>query len=334
MKYRAVSTSLLSILLLASAASAEPLKLCLDDSAPPFSSNREGKADGFDLKLADAIAGKLGRDLEVQWFHTEDQPEAGKDTKTIVSALLSDNRCELAGSYPLLSSALDNWIPEKGRLPRFKGGTPEDRRRSVALKQLAATTPFIYTALAVAFGPDVSERKVRDLDDLDGLWIGVEQSSVVDVTLMLYQNGRLLKYLRHIPAGSGLFDRLEAGEYRVVLADLHRVDGYRLVHPKTKIKQSGYLHPGGFNLGFVGLASNSPLLQQVNEIIESALRDGTVERLASEAGLTYLSPRAPAVRSAPSIAELASAGAGSEEAADRKQSFRNEKRDPNGTNQE
>jgi ABC-type amino acid transport substrate-binding protein len=287
------------------AGAAEPLRMCLDDSAPPFSFSADGKTGGFDLALAQAIAGKLDRSLSVQWFSTEDQPEAGKETKTSVAALLADGRCDLAGAYPLLADALGGELADAGHLPRYKGGTREDRRRSIPLNPLMATAPFIYTAPTVVLGPTASVAAIRTLADLGGLRIGVEQSSVADIILMLYEHNRLLPQLHHVPPGSGLLERLDAGEYDAVLVDLHRFDGYRVTHPTNALRPSGYLHPAGFNLGFVGLTRQADLIHAVDAMIGQWLRDGTIQRMAANAGLTYLPPRDPPVRPSLSLPDLA-----------------------------
>ena len=287
------------------ASAAEPLRMCLDESAPPFSFNTDGKTGGFDLALAQAIAGELDRSLSIQWFSTEDQPEAGKDTKTSVAALLGDDRCDLAGAYPLLAGSLGSDLSDAGHLPRYKGGTREDRRRSIPLSPLMATAPFIYTAPTVVLGPTGSGTTIHTLADLDGVRIGVEQSSVADIILMLYEHNRLLPRLHHIPPGRGLLERLDAGEYDAVLVDLHRFDGYRVTHPTTALKLTGYLHPVGFNLGFVGLARQSDLIHAIDAMIGRWLQDGTIERMAANAGLTYLPPRDPPVRPSLSLADLA-----------------------------
>jgi ABC-type amino acid transport substrate-binding protein len=287
------------------AGAAEPLRICLDDSAPPFSFNNDGKARGFDVALAEAIAAKLDRSLSVQWFSTEDQPEAGKETKTSVAALLADDRCDLAGAYPLLADALGGELADVGHLPRYKGGSREDRRRSIPLNPLLATAPFIYTAPAVVLGPTASVTTIHTLADLDGVRIGVEQSSVADIILLLYEHNRLLPRLHHIPPGRGLLERLDAGEYDAVLVDIHRFDGYRVMHPGTALKLTGYLHPVGFNLGFVGLARQADLIHAVDAMIGQWLQDGTIERIAANAGLTYLPPRDPPVRPSLSLADLA-----------------------------
>ena len=287
------------------AEAAEPLRICLDDSAPPFSFNSDGKARGFDLALAQAIAGKFDRSLSVQWFSTEDQPEAGKETKTSVAALLADDHCDLAGAYPLLADALGGELADVGHLPRYKGGTREDRRRSIPLNPLMATAPFIYTAPAVVLGPTASVTSVQTLADLDGVRIGVEQSSVADIILMLYEHNRLLPRLHHIPPGRSLLERLDVGEYDAALVDLHRFDGYRVAHPATALKLTGYLHPVGFNLGFVGLARQADVIHAIDAMISQWLQDGTIEHMAANAGLTYLPPRDPPVRPPLSLADLA-----------------------------
>jgi len=306
MRSRAWLAALAALTLAAPHARAdEALRMCLDQSAPPFSFNEEGKTGGFDLTLAQAIAGKLDRRLSVQWFSTEEQPEAGKDTKTSVAALLADNRCDLAGAYPLLADALGGELSDVGHLPRYKGGTREDRRRSIPLNPLMATAPFIYTAPTVVLGPSASVSAVGTLADLEGMRIGVEQSSAADIILMLYQHNRLVPQLHHIPPGRGLLERLDAGEYDAVLVDIHRFDGYRVTHPTTALKLAGYLHPAGFNLGFVGLAGQADLIHAIDAMIGRWLQDGTIERMAASAGLTYLPPRDPPVHPPLSLADLA-----------------------------
>jgi ABC-type amino acid transport substrate-binding protein len=273
------------------AKAAEPLRVCLDENAPPFSFKRASRIGGFDLALTQAIADKLGRGLSVQWFEAEDQPEKGKETKTGNAALLADKRCDLAGAYPLFTDSLAGSLSQQARLPNYQGRTRDDRRRAIALSELMASRPYIYSAPTVVLGPKAADKTVDSLADLDGVRIGAEQSSLSDIILMLYQGGRLSR-------------RLEAGDYDAVLVDIHRFDGYRVDHPETALKLTGFLHPIGFNLGFVGLAGNADLISAVSRAIGDLLASGAMEDLAKKAGLTYLAPREPAIRPSPLIADL------------------------------
>jgi len=306
--------SLFCLLLLATfsasqAYPADPLRLCLDDSAPPFSVYAGDTQGGFDVRLAQSIANRLGRDLSIQWFSTEDLPEAGEGTKVSVAALLADGRCDLAGSYPLLDDSVGDPFALHGRLPRTKGGNRADRARSVALSRLMPTIPFIYTAPIVVVGPSSTVTSIDSLSQLKDLRIGVEQSSLDDIILTLYQDGSLLSRLHHITPGGGLLERLEAGEYDAVLVDQHRFGGYRAAHPNTKLREAHARLPHGFNLGFLGLARNSNLILSVNAVIGELISDGTVERIAKEEGLTYIPPRNPALRPALSLSDLANSEA-------------------------
>ena len=291
-------------LLAPGAKAADPLRICLDQDAPPFSLKRGDRVGGFDLALAQTIAEKMGRSLSVQWFEAEDQPEKGKDTRTSVAALLADKRCDLGAAFPLFADSLAGPQTEHARLPRYQGRTNEDRRRAVALSELIGSQPYIYTAPAVVLGPKIAGKVINNLADLDGVRIGVEQSSFPDVILTLYQNGRLLPNVAHIVPGRGLLERFEAGQYDAALVDIHRFDGYRSDHPETALRLSRYLHPFGFNLGFVSRAREVELMSAVNRVINKLLDDGEVEVQAKRAGLTYLAPREPAVRLSPTIVDL------------------------------
>ena len=47
----------------------------------------------------------------------------------------------------------------------------------------------------------------------------------------------------------------KAATIEATLIPVHRFDAYRIGHPDTKLRLSGYYLPIGFNMGFVGLAS-------------------------------------------------------------------------------
>jgi transposase len=103
-----------------------------------------------------------------------------------------------------------------------------------------------------------------------------------------------LKQFRRIATRRGqLFAGLESGEADAALIPVHRFDAYRIAHPDSKLAPSGYYLPIGFNMGFVGLASASPLIEQANGAIDAMLKDGELAALARAAQMTYLPPRLP-----------------------------------------
>lgn len=297
----------LALVLLAAVAlpaRAEPaLTVCLDRSIPPLSFKQGDRKGGFDLAVADAVARRLGRTLIVQWF------EGGRDLDDHpdrqANALLSDGHCQLVGGYALIADALGTPGADRSRLPMYEGAKTADRRRWVRLGSLMATHPYRFEPLTIVLGPKAAERAVRQLSDLTGLRLGVEETTLADAVLRAYGGGQFMEQITHVVPGRGLLDGLEGGNYDAVLVELSEFDAYRQQHPQTRLRASGYYHSLGFNMGFVGLATEAALVAEVGSVLDEMLATDEPRRLAQETGVTYLPPRSPDVRVSISRADLA-----------------------------
>jgi ABC-type amino acid transport substrate-binding protein len=281
---------------------AEPLRVCLQSDDPPLSSRDSGT--GFDVALSRAIAERLGRPLAIQWFVTRKDPDSNPPREA--SALLSDNRCQLVGEYPLMTGTLGHLDGATGKLPPFAGRTAEDRRRSISLHDLVPTAPYRFDALGIVLSPSHAGMAVRRLADLAGLRLGVEIHTVPDLIAMQYEQGRLAERVAHFTDPAPLFGALEAGRIDAALVDLHELDAWRAARPNTRIARSGYTHSIGFNMAFVGIAREQPLIAQVDAVLSDLLRGDELRLIAERSGLTWLPPRSPAI--APSVPLAAFAG--------------------------
>ena len=279
------------------------LKVCLDEDLPPLSSHHQGAADrGFDVALAEAVAGRLGRSLKIQWFESKLDEDSSPALEA--NALLSDDRCALVGSYALTKDSLVVPGVKTAKLPGFEGATRDDRRRRVPLGVLAPSQPYIYSPLTIALGPKAPEkalekargRSIAGVGDLAGLRIGIESGTLADAILMTFEQGRLIDNITHlVPGRDDLLGALDRGDFDATLLDLRRFDAYRAAHPDTRLAASGYFYPIGANRGYVGLASDPDLLAAVNKALSDLLAAGTIAELGRAAGLTYLPPREPAI---------------------------------------
>jgi ABC-type amino acid transport substrate-binding protein len=281
----------------------EALRVCLDENIPLYSVHRGDTSNGFDLAVARAVARRLERTLEVQWFESKLDEESSSALHA--NALLSDGKCDLVGGYALVRSALGRPGAETSRLPDHDGAKPADRRRRVPLGVLVPSKPYHHAPLTVVMGATAASKHIAGLADLDGLRVGVERGTFADAVLMLFDGGRLAGRIAHVVPGRGeLLPRLEDGDYDATLVELRRFDAYRAANPKTRLVASGYYYRIGFNMGFVGLSTRSALIEQVNQAIEAMLDDGEPSALAQAAGLTYLPPRQPAILENLSLGDL------------------------------
>jgi len=299
-----LSISAMTALLVAAATTTvaradDVLKICLDEDLPPLSAHHRGTPDrGFDVALAEAIAGRLGRPLKIQWFESKLDEDSSPALES--NALLSDGRCSLVGGYALTKDSLVVPGVKTAKLPGFEGATREDRRRRVPLGVLAPSRAYIYSPSTVLLGPKALEkmpdRRVTGVGDLAGLRIGVESGTLADAILMTFNNGRLIDNITHlVPGLDDLLGALERGDVDATLLDLRRFDAYRASHPDTRLAPSGYYYPIGANRGYVGLASDPDLLVAVNKALTELQTAGTIAELGRAAGLTYLPPREPTI---------------------------------------
>lgn len=282
------------------AGAAEPLTVCLEEDSPPYSFKFRSRRGGFDLAVAGAVAAKLGRELRVQWFENELDEDAVPMWEA--SALLSAGLCDLIGGYVLMATMLGQPVQARGALPDHEGGRGGFRGPRVELRAIAASRPYHRAALAVILGADAGERKIGGLEDLAGLRIGAEVSSLASAILVSHGGGELVPDLSHVAPTKGLLRRMEEGEFQATLFEIHRFDWYRRNHADTKLRASGYYHPLGYNFGFAALEGSAELLARVNTALEALGRTGEIERLALESGLTFIPPAEPAI--APPVTPL------------------------------
>lgn len=287
--------AMLAAMVTAARAADDPLRICLDEDRPPLSAHHKGRPDsGFDVLLAQAIAGRMGRRLEIQWFESKLDEDSSPQLEA--NALLSDGRCSLVGGYALTQDSLVVPGMKTARLPDFAGATRDDRRRRVALGALAPSRPYVYSPMTVVLGPKAQGRKIGDIGDLAGLRLAIESGSLGDAILMTFDKGRLIDSITHlIPGRDDLLGALSRGDYDATLIDLGRFDAHRTAHPDTAITASGYYYPIGANRGYVGLASAPALIEAVNRTLGELAAEGKIAEFGKQAGLTYLPPREPAI---------------------------------------
>jgi hypothetical protein len=281
----------------------EVLTVCLDRNVPISSIADRKDGGGFDFKIAQGVAIRLGRSLRVQWFESEIDEDSS--TTLAANALLSAGLCQLVGGYPLVADGLGKPAAATAKLPDYDGKKPSDRSRRVALGELVPSRPYHYAPLTIVLGRAAATRPVSSLADLVGMKIGVEDGTLADAILMLFEDGRLIDNLTHVVPGRGeLLPWLERGDYDATLVDLRRFDAYRAAHPATRLRPSGYYYRIGFNMGFVALSTQHELIGQVNAAVDDMLAKAELPGLAQASGMTYLPPRQPDILGHVSLADL------------------------------
>jgi len=283
-------------------AQSAPLAVCIAEDNEPLSYLRKGQPKGLDVRVAQAIAAELGRELRIVPFETDFEKESTLARE--VNALLSGGVCELASGFPLLRE--DFAAPTgSARTPDYPGAKRRRERPFIALQQMSASRPYHGMALVAVLRSDAA-RKVQRLSELKGLRIGNVAGTLSSALLVMYRNGELRGDLVTLPQrGASVFELMQAGKLDagVVAAGLY--DAWKLERPDSPLTLTEYRRPLGINLGFVAAPQGADALRAASRVIERAVDNGELAKWAAEEGVSWMKPTPPDVSRAPSLIELA-----------------------------
>jgi len=295
----ALSTTLL--MSTASALWAQPLSVCMSaDSAPQSSVKPNGTLMGFDVHLAEAIASAMGRELKLVPFDSEYEKESTLAHE--VNALLSSGLCDLASGFPLIQADLGPPSRAAARTPDYPGAKRKRERPFIPLGALMASRAYQASTLVVVLRPD--SPPVNALLDLRGRKIGAVPGTLGGTLVNLYRNGVLRAGMVSLSQREDPWAALESGRVDALVVPSATYDAYRLVKPQSPLTLASYQRPVGINLGFVALTTQSPLLATVNQAIERAQANGSMQRWAVGEGLSWQPPVLPEVAAGLSLQSL------------------------------
>jgi ABC-type amino acid transport substrate-binding protein len=284
-----------------SLAAAEPLKVCVSEDSPPQSHVRKGKATGFDIRLAQAVAEAAGRELQIVPFETEFEKESTLTHE--INALLSSGQCDLVSGFPLLKADLGPATRPSSRVPDHPGAKRKRDRPYIALGELVASVPYQASTLSIVQGPQ--QPPVNSLMDLKDRSPGAVTGTLAGTLISVYRQGVLRPKMVTLSQRENAWTALESGRIDSLLLPTSAYDAYKLQHADTALVLAAFQRPIGLNLGFVSLASApQPLLEITNRVITQAIGDGRMKLWAKQEGLSWSAPQAPAISNGPTLASL------------------------------
>ena len=282
-----------------------PLTVCVSEDNAPLSSMAKGATavqgmQGLDVRLAQAIAADLGRDLKLIPFETKYEQETSLAHE--VNALLSSGVCELASGYVLLKSELGAPTRPTARVPDHPGAPRPPLRKWIPLGALAGSQAYHSAALGVV----VREpgKPVAQLAELSGMTVGAVVGTLEGTVLSMYRSGLLRPHIVSVSRGKEVLDLLESGSLDASLVPIDRFDAWRAKNPKHQLRRESYVHPLRINIGFVARADAPAVLAAADKVINAARASGELQRWTLQAGATWIEPSAPNIGEPMGFADL------------------------------
>ncbi len=287
----------------AGSAVAAPLTVCMSGDNAPLSYQVKGQPRGLDLRIAQAAAAALGRELVVLPFESDYEKESSLTHE--VNALLSAGLCDAASGFPLLASDLGPATRPSSRTPDYPGAKRKRERPFVALGTLAPSRAYQAVALGVVLRD--ATQPLNRLDDLGERRLGAVSGTMASAAAMGWHNGELRPRLVSLTQREDALAELakpSGSRIDAAFVPLAMFDGWKLSHPGTPLAAAAYRRAIGINLGFVTLAPAAEVRAAFDRVIVDALADGRLARWAAEEGVSWSAPVLPEVSRGPTMADL------------------------------
>ena len=242
------------------------IRFAVYEDFPPFVFHKDGKLTGIDIDIGKLIAREIG--VEARFYETA----AGEN----VDADLRNNVWK--GS--VLGGPVSNVMLH----------VPYDRELGCRNEQVVLSSPYFNESIAIAFrkseypdgGPVPAYFRFDE--------VGVENDSLADFYLSSVGNGMLIPKMKRYASVAAAMEGLRAGEVKAVMGPRTQLD-FGLnnsidVHEPPLVG----LAKGKWTLGVAVRSSWRPLGYTVEDVIRTAVENGSMEKIFAEYGVSYKPP--------------------------------------------
>ena len=268
------------------------LVACLPRNAGVIAGRRVHGGSGFDFRVTEEVAARLGFDLDIIWF--EDEREEESDPVRETYAMLSYELCDVVPGHPRYAGAVGAPLFDRASLPRWLGMPREIDARTdflqdrlvgfVDVAPIAVTRGYMRSTIGLVYRDGAPEP--TGLGDLGGRGLAFQQGTLSGAIAMIQLASADRARARHFDPGSTFHWEVETSNSELAIVDIAAFDSYRRSNPATRLKLGKCRHPLGIDIGMAVLASNTQLIEAIDQILYDVLKEGRISDLAEAEGLT------------------------------------------------
>lgn len=241
------------------------LSVSLYKEFPPYSFVTEGKQQGVDVAIAEALAKKLGVKSEIRLVGADENVEDDLRNNVWKGHYLGGGVTDV-----MLHMPYDNAFSEK-----------VDKVKFVAPYQLEQVT-FAFDTNKVGKQPTIANFTSEP--------IGVEIDTLSDFYLLEAMQGQISKNIRHFPNLTQAAEALKKGEISGIMGPRGEIEGV-LAERSDAIQIQGLITPGlgrgSWAMGVAVKAENADLATAVDSAMAEMVKDGTVKKIFEQHKLSY-----------------------------------------------
>jgi ABC-type amino acid transport substrate-binding protein len=248
------------------------LSVSLYKDFPPYSFAADGKTQGIDVDLANALAEKLGVKSDIRLVGADENVE-------------DDLRNNIWKGHYLGGGVTDVMLH-----------MPYDSAFSKRVDAVSFVAPYQLEQVVFAFNTN-KVGKQPTLANFMGEPVGVEIDTLSDLYLLQAMQGQITKNVRHFKNLTEAAAALNAGEISGIMGPRGELEGVLANHPDN-IQIQSLITPGLSRGSWaLGLAVKADIKGDLNTAVDHAMAelvsDGTVKKIFDQHKVTYQPPAEP-----------------------------------------
>ena len=280
------------------------LTACLPRNAGVIAGRRITGGSGFDYRITEEVAHRLGLSMEAIWF--EDEREEESDPVRETYAMLSYGLCDVVPGHPRYVGAVGKPLFERASLPRWLGMPREIDARTDVLQDravgfvdvvpISVSKGYMRSTIGLVYAEGTPEP--GGLRDLGRRTLAFQQGTLSGAIAMMQLTSDDRARAKHFNPGSTFLWDVESSGLQLAIVDIAAFDSYQRSNPATKLKLAQWRHALGMDIGMAIVASNTELVEAIDRALETILLEGTASGFAEAEGLTYAPPQSEKLTSA------------------------------------
>jgi ABC-type amino acid transport substrate-binding protein len=286
-------------------ANAEQLKLkkpgvltaCLPRNAGVIAGRRLTGGSGFDFRMAEEVAKRLGLELEPLWFENELDEETDPLKETY--AMLSYGLCDMIPGHPRFEGAVGTPLFDRAIMPRWLGMPQETDRHTnlqvdllvgmVEVRPIAVSAGYMRTQIGIVYQQGTPEPK--DPLDRQGRQVAIQEKTLSGMLAKVHAPPADRGAYVNLRPGATFLWEVEKQGIEMALVDVPAFDGFIASNPFTTYRLAEWRHPTlGMDLGIAVLDRNQGLLAAINAALDDINQAGLPHQIAEEEDMTYAAP--------------------------------------------
>jgi hypothetical protein len=279
----------------------DTLTMCLPRNGGVISGRRLTGGSGFDYRLSEEIARRMGLALDVLWIENDLDEESDPVRETY--ALLSARLCDAHPGHPRYESAVGVPGFDRAALPRWLGmpqeidpdtGLLTDTLQGfVDVRPVTVTQGYMRSEIGLVYWDGAAEPE--GIDGLGDQKLALQQGTLSGAIATLQTAPIDRANLVTMNPGARFLWDVETAKTELAIVDVPAYDAHVQANPFTPLRLAAWRHAIGMDIGIAVLSENEKLQAALDQTLDAILSDGVLPSIGAAEGMTYAPPRSDAL---------------------------------------